>query len=181
MNESKISVRYAKALFNLAAEKQILDIVKNDMELISESCKIKEFNDFLNSPIIPVSKKEIIFEGIFKGNVHQVVLDTLLLIAKNRRETFLNIISLNFLTLYRKYFGITEAQLTTAFEIPEDTKQKLIELLRQIVDGKIELKQNLNPEIIGGFILRIDDKQLDSSVKTQLKNFRKQLTNKILL
>lgn len=176
MNESKISVRYAKALFNLANEKNILDKVKEDIELILESCRIKEFDDFLNSPIIPVSKKEIIFEGIFKGNVQKIVLDTLLLITKNRRETFLKLISLNFLSYYRKHFNITEAELTTAYEINDETKQNLITLLKQIVDGEIDLKQKLEPEIIGGFILRIDDKQIDSSIKTQLKNFRKQLS-----
>ena len=57
MNDSKISVRYAKALFNLALERNIIDAVKVDVEFLNEVCNLPEFNDFLNSPILPVSKK----------------------------------------------------------------------------------------------------------------------------
>ncbi len=177
MNESKISVRYSKALFSLANERKILEEVKKDVEILLAICKIKEFDEFLSSPIIPVSKKTIIFRGIFQGNVNQIVLDTLLLIVKNRRETLLKIISLDFLTLYRKQLGITDAELITADEVSEENKQKIKELLKQILKGKIELSHKIDPEIIGGFILRIDDRQIDSSVKTQLKNFRTELTN----
>ena len=177
MNESKISVRYSKALFNLAKEKKILDEVKKDIEILLTICQIKEFDEFLSSPIIPISKKAIIFRGLFEGNVNKIVLDTLLLIVKNRRETLLKIISLDFMTLYRKELGIIKAELITADKISEENKKEIKEMLKKILKGKIDLSQKIDSEIIGGFILRIDDKQIDSSVKTQLKNFRKELTN----
>ncbi|MEA3452100.1 MAG: ATP synthase F1 subunit delta [Bacteroidota bacterium] len=175
MNESKISVRYAKALFNLAKEKNILDEIKKDVDLLNEICNIEEFDEFLNSPIIPVSKKMQVFDGIFRGNINQIVLDTLLLIGKNRRETFLILITLNFLTYYRKYIGITEVNFTTASEVSEENKQNIKKLLQQIIQGKIELKHNINSDLIGGFVLRVDDKQIDSSVRTQLKDIKKEL------
>jgi len=175
MNESKISVRYAKALFNLAKEKNILDEVKKDVDLLYEVCNIDEFDEFLNSPIIAVSNKIRIFDGIFRGNVNQIVLDTLLLVGKNRRETFLKLITLNFLTYYRRHLGITEVNFITASEVSEENKQNIKNLLYQIIEGKIDLKHSINSDIIGGFVIRVDDKQIDSSVRTQLKNIKKEL------
>ncbi|MBN2663462.1 MAG: ATP synthase F1 subunit delta [Bacteroidales bacterium] len=181
MNDSKISVRYAKALFNLAIEKNILDTIKNDVVLLNESCKLLHFNDFLNSPIIPISKKIAVFEGIFKGNVHGYVMDFLILMAKNRREAYLKMITLDFLKHYRDYNGIIEAELTTAVQISEQNKIEIIELLSNLLKGKVEIKNNIKTDIIGGFVLRIDDKQFDASVKTQLKNYRKELKKSVLL
>jgi F-type H+-transporting ATPase subunit delta len=179
MNDSKISVRYAKALYNLALEKNLLEQIKSDIELLNEACYIPEFNEFLNSPIIPISKKQLVFEGIFKGNVHKYVIDFLLIIAKSRREVFLKLITLDFLKFYRDLLGITEAELTTAVEISQQSKTQIVEMLKGLLDTNIDIKHRIKPEIIGGFVLRIDDKQIDVSVRTQLQDFKKELVNSL--
>ena len=176
MNQSKISVRYSKALFALAKEQNKLDRVKKDIEFLLEVLKLDDFKDFVNSPIIPVSKKQDVFRSVFADKVDKIVLDTLLLMAKNRRETFLKLMALDYLKLYREETGTTEIELTTATEIPDDTRQRIVKLLNEKIKNKIEVKANVNPDIIGGFIVRIDDKQMDASVKTQLQNFKKELT-----
>lgn len=181
MNDSKISVRYAKALFNLAIENNSLDAIKSDVVLLNDACALPDFNDFLNSPIIPISKKIELFEGIFKGNVHVFVMDLLILMAKNRREAYLKMITLDFLKHYREYNGIIEAELTTAVEINEQNRKKIIQLLSNLLKGKVEIKNNIKTDIIGGFVLRIDDKQIDASVQTQLKKYKKELKKSVLL
>lgn len=175
MNESKISVRYAKALFNLAVEKQMLESIKADVEMLNEICDIKEFKEFLSSPIIPISKKQEIFKTIFQKNVNTFVSEFLLLLAKGRREVYLKIITLDFLKFYRDLLGIKEAELTTAVAISEDSKAKIVQMLTILLKSKIDIKHKINSDIIGGFVLRIDDKQIDSSVKTQLKDFKNEL------
>ncbi|MBN2891129.1 MAG: ATP synthase F1 subunit delta [Bacteroidales bacterium] len=175
MNDSKISVRYAKALFNLAVEKEILEPIKSDVELLLEICKIEAFKEFLHSPIIPISKKQQVFKGVFTGSVNQYVVDFLLLLAKSRREVFLEIITLDFLKFYRDLLGITEVELTTASQISEKSKEQFIEMLTVLLKSKIDIKHKINESIIGGFVLRIDDKQIDASVKTQLQDFKKEL------
>jgi len=175
MNESKISVRYAKALFNLSVEQNQLEQIKSDIALLLESCSIPEFNEFLNSPIIPVSKKQEIFKKIFNNNINKYVIDFLLLVAKNRRESYLKLMSLNFLKFYRNLLGIKEAELTTATTIDENTKSQIVLMLSQILNSKIDIKHKIKDNIIGGFILRIEDKQIDASIKTQLNNFKKEL------
>jgi len=179
MNDSKISVRYAKALFNLAKENDILDTIKKDIAFLNETCSTPIFNDFLNSPIIPISKKSLVFEKTFKGNVHHFVLEFLLLIAKNRRESYLKLITLDFLKYYRNFHGIIEAELTTATEISDENINNIISMLSDLLKGEIEIKNNVKTDLIGGFVIRIDDKQIDASVKTQLKNYRKELQKSV--
>jgi len=175
MNDSKISVRYAKALFNLALERNIIDAVKVDVEFLNEVCNLPEFNDFLNSPILPVSKKLIVIKNIFKGNILDMVYDFIVLMTTNRRESFLKIITLDYLKFYREFKGIVEAELTTAVAISEDNKQNIALLLKQLLGGDVDIKNKIKPDIIGGFVLRVDDKQIDASVKAQLLAYKTEL------
>ncbi len=179
MNQSKISDRYAKALFQLCKEKQVLENVKPDIELLNKACSIPEFNEFLNSPVIPISEKQTILKQIFENKLHKFVTQLLLLMAKNRREQFLKIITLNFLKFYRDYFGIVETELTTVDDISQENKQKIVSLLKDYLKADVDIKNYVNPNIIGGFILRIDDKQIDASIKTQLQEYKKQLTKSL--
>ena len=179
MNDSKISVRYAKALFNLAKEKNLLEQIKSDVELLYEACLLPDFIEFLNSPIIPISKKQLVFQGIFNKSVHKYVVDFLNIITKSRREIYLKLITLDFLKFYRDLLGVTEAELTTAVEISDNSKTQIVEMLKKILDSTIDIKHKIKPEIIGGFILRINDKQIDVSVKTQLQNYKKELVDAI--
>lgn len=176
MNEGKISVRYSKAVFALAKEQNKLDSLKQDMNLILEAVEIPEFKDFLQNPVILVSQKQNVFRALFGSKVDKITLDTMLLMAKNRRETYLKLFALNFLKLYRDFLNITEVELTTAVEINSEIRTTIINLLKTRFSAEIELKTNTNTDLIGGFVVRVDDKQLDASVKGQLQNFKKELT-----
>ncbi len=177
MNESKITTRYAKALFKLAQEKNLLDRIKQDLDLIKQAFELKEFKEFLYSPIIPEHTKKQIFADLFKGKVHEYTLQFLFILAENRREQYLNIIIMDYEKLYRKALNITEVQLTTAIELDQDLKQQFIDILKKVTDSKIDLHHSVKPEIIGGFILKIDDRRLDASILTQLNKLRKHISN----
>lgn len=175
MNEGKISVRYSKATFAIAKEQNKLDSLKKDMELILQVVEIPEFKDFLQNPVILVSQKQNICRAIFGDKVDKITLDTLLLMVKNRREIYLKLFALNFLKLYRDFYNITEVELTTAVEVNEQIRTTILNLLKSRFSSKIDLKTKTNPDLIGGFIVRVDDKQLDASVKGQLQKFKKEL------
>lgn len=179
MNESKISVRYSKALFQTAVEKNIVDKVMADMNLILEVSKNPETKEFLESPIIPPSKKSTIFTKILKGNVQDVTLSLIDLLLKNGRESFLPSISRAFLHETRVYRGITEAVLTTAVPVDEKLKKQITSLVADTFSTKVELKEVVDPGIIGGFILRVDDNYLDASIKNKLRKVRKELMGSI--
>lgn len=179
MNESAIAVRYAKAVFSLAKEKEIIDSLKNDMELISRVCNSSpDFNLMLKSPVVRTSQKIRLISEIFKNKVHPVTLNFLVLITRNNRETFIPAISRNALDFIRREKNIKPAILTTAVVIEQAFISEIEKIMEKELGGTIELTNRVNPDIIGGLILRVGHKQLDASVKTQLKNIKQELLKK---
>lgn len=178
MNESLITVRYAKALFSLAKEKGILDSLKNDIEKIALICnQSTEFILLLESPIIKTSKKIDLINQIFKGNIQELTHDFLVLIITNKRESHIPGICRYFLVLSRKDIGIKTVMITTAEEFSPDFIKKISSIIEKGLNSKIELEQKTDSSIIGGIILRVEDKQLDSSVAKQLKEIKNTLIN----
>ena len=90
MNDSKISVRYARALFQSALEKHIIDRVYKDITFISELCRIQEVRDLLVSPIIPPAKKTEIMHDMLKKEIDKTTLSFVDLVISNSRENFLD-------------------------------------------------------------------------------------------
>jgi len=176
MDQSAIAVRYAKAFFATAKEKGLLDAMKTDVLLVSNVCNESiDFTLLLESPIVKTSKKAQLITSIFKGKVNELTMNFLLLITSNKREVHIPGICRNFLGLVRKDQNIKAALLTTASEINSESIKKIEELLGKEMNATIELSTNIKPEIIGGLVLRLDDKQYDASVSTQLKKIKQNL------
>lgn len=176
--DSLIRVRYAKAFFQTAKDKNMLGQFKTDIETVFDVCNNSpEFLYLLNSPVIQTSKKAELIERIFKTVVNQVTLNFLLLITQNKRETEIPGICRNFLELTRKDQNIKTATLFTAAEINPSVIGKIKSIIEKELNTNVELSTRVNPEMIGGIIIRVDDKQYDSSVATQLKKIKQQLLN----
>jgi F-type H+-transporting ATPase subunit delta len=173
MTVSAIRVRYAKAFFLLAKEKNMLDTLKNDIQKVFDVCSLSpEFINMIESPVINTLKKAELLTAIFKTEIHQLTLNFLLLITNNKRENYIPGICRNFLKMTREDQNIKSAFLITATEINPKTNDKIRSLLEKELNATIELNCKIKPEIIGGLILTIDDKQYDSSVASQLKKIK---------
>ena len=179
MNESKISVRYSKALFEAALEKNLIDKINNDMILISEVCKTPETREFLENPVIVPSKKSEIFHKMLEGNVQDLTMSMIDLAVKQGRESFLPGIARVFIHKSMKHQGITEAVLTTAVPVDVSVRNQIVSLVSDVFSTKVDLKEIVDPEIVGGFILRIDDNYIDASIKNKLRKVRKELLGSI--
>jgi F-type H+-transporting ATPase subunit delta len=176
MDQSAITVRYAKAFFLTAKEKNLLDTLKSDIELVLTVCtNSSDFILLLESPIVKTSKKTSLLSAIFEKKVSQLTMNFLLLIAQNKREVHIPGICRNFLDLTRKDQNIKSAVLTTAAEIDAGTIKKVETLLGKELAATVELSTSVNPDILGGLVLRLDDKQYDASVATQLKKIKQSL------
>jgi len=176
MDQSAIAVRYAKAFFAAAKEKGLLDTLKTDVELVSNVCnESTDFTLLLESPIVKTSKKAQLITSIFKGKVNELTMSLLMLITANKREVHIPGICRNFLGLVRKDQNIKSALLTTASEINSESIKKIEKLLGKELKATIELSTNIKPEIVGGLVLRLDDKQYDASIATQLKKIKQNL------
>lgn len=179
MNYSKISVRYARALFELAKEKGLSEKIREDLNLIllfyGES---SDFRLIISSPVIKSSKKKEIFHALFRNRLNPITLSFIDLVIKNRRESNLSDIARGFSHLYKREADIKSVKLTLPVEIDESLQQKLQEMIQSALSSNIELEKQINADILGGFIIQIEDQLLDASVSAKLRNIKKELINK---
>ncbi len=179
MNLSKISVRYAKAIFLLAKENDVLTKVYSDFQLISETINITpEFKHLISSPVItPVEKKKVL-DSAFGKYVHEMTNRFFVLLIDKHREDYLLDIARNFESLYRKEFNIKQVVVTTQLDISSAIREKISAIVKDLYKSEVEIKNNTKDDMIGGIIIRIENHQLDLSVKTQLKEIKKNLKSK---
>ncbi len=177
MNESIISVRYTKALFNLAREKDLLDLVKADMEYVFNLMgKSKDLQMVFQNPVLKPSHKKEIIQQIF-GSFNKVTISFINILIENRREEFLHDISRNFLSRYKQFKGIEQGTFITAFAVDKKVLDKVKTTIQQVLKTDSEITNEVNPNIIGGFILRVGDKQFDASIESNLNKIKRKLLN----
>ncbi len=175
MNESKISVRYAKALFMAALENKSIKIVMSDIDLFMKVYKYNMFREMLESPVVKPSNKKNVITKLFSTKISKLSLDFLILIIANKREKYIPDIARNFRSLYKNNMGIKAAELTVSRKVDEKFMSKFKEILKNTYHSEIELEEKIKPEIIGGFILRVEDEQFDASISSSLVKIRKKL------
>jgi F-type H+-transporting ATPase subunit delta len=179
MNDSKISVRYSRALFDLAVEKKLLGKVDEDMRFIAELCRMPEVKEVLQSPVIVPTKKKMILFGVLEKEVQPVTLSLVDLLIKNGREDYLPAVARVFHDETLRYQGITETSLTTAVPVNEKIRKEISALIETLFKTKVELKENVDSSIIGGFILKVNDNFIDASVRNKLRKVKKSLSSNI--
>lgn len=178
MNESSITVRYAKAIFQAANESEKLDLIRNDINLIKECISSsEEFQDFLENPILKESSKINIINQIFKKQIDDLSYNFLILLIKNKREHFLPGICRYFITLDKKQTGYKETVITTAQPFDKGYFNELRKYIEKKLKLSIDLKEQVEESIIGGFKLRIEDQLIDASLSSNLLKIKRELIN----
>jgi F-type H+-transporting ATPase subunit delta len=175
MNTNRITVRYAKALYDFASDEKKADIVNKDMLLLSELVNIPEFRNMLENPVIFPSKKIAVFEELMKNKADTVTIKFFRLLAENKREAYLGALARNYMNVYRKNNNIKAAELLTAFIADDELKKDVLKILEEQFKSKIDLKTGTNKDIIGGFVLTVDGLQYDTSVIEKLKEIKKEM------
>ena len=176
MDQSKINVRYAKAFFTLAKEKGLTLELRKDAGLIASVCETSsDFVLMLESPVVKTSQKAEALRRIFEGKVNVLSLNFLLLITQNKRENNIPGIFRHLDDLYRHEEGIKSAVVTTALPLNEAIVTQIQKILETEFKAKVELSQKVDERLLGGFVIRVEDKQYDASLSTQLKKIREQL------
>ena len=174
MKETKISIRYAKALFELALEQGIEERVKDDMTLVKEVCLAnKDLVKMLTSPVIKVSIKDKILKSIFAEHLHKLTISFISLIIRKGREALVADIAVDYVDRYKEFKGIKTAYIKTASKLDDKLIKQLIAKLQEVTHSKIELIEEVNKELVGGFILQIDDNQYDASIINRLKHLKR--------
>ncbi|MDY0315453.1 MAG: ATP synthase F1 subunit delta [Bacteroidales bacterium] len=176
MNQSKISVRYSKAIFESAKEQNILDEIYADFQLITSSIKANEnFYQIFTSPVIKFKDKKNVLNNVFSNSITKISLKFLFMLIDNNREAYISDIAREFASLYREHKNIKEVVLTTAIDIDKSISQQFANNVEEKLNCDVEIVTNVKPEIIGGVVVRIDNLLLDMSVETQLRNIKSEL------
>ncbi len=173
MNNSTISVRYAKALVENASENNILPEIKLNIDFIIQCIhELPELQIILKSPVIKISEKTEMFRLAFAPHIHPLTLTFLNLILINKREEFLDAICRHVIYLYNKKMNIKPGLLITTKPLDIHIKEKIISVIAKKLNAKIELQEKYDGKLLGGFLLRIDDQQIDASIASQIAKIK---------
>lgn len=169
--------RYAKALLSLALDKKQEDLVQNDMQFVSETIASNtELQMLLSSPIYKISDKKAALLDVFKDNKSALTNQLIDLLESNKRMPLLQAIAKQYSVLYNQVKQIEKATVITAYPIDEAMREKVLAKTASLVgDKKISLENIVDESIIGGFVLRVGDVQIDASIENKLKKLKREL------
>ena len=174
MLTSKVAKRYAQGLLDFTQEsgntESVFGEMRDVMKIMSES---KELVQFLNTPFIDARKKDAVALEIFK-DFSPVAKNIIRLIIKQGREAQLKNIAQEFINKVEDIKGTQRISLVTATKLSEQNIQKIIADSKMVNVSNYDLETIIKPDILGGYILRVGDQQIDASVKTQLNNIKKE-------
>jgi F-type H+-transporting ATPase subunit delta len=177
MAGTRAAIRYAKAILDIAKENNSVDTVNADMTSITKVIKESaELKDFLQSPIV---KGEIKFSSLNEifASTQKETKGLFQLLLANKRFELLNDIALQFNALYDELNGIEVAKVTTAVPMTPELEAKVLAKIASFSNKKITIQNIVDPAIIGGFILRMRDKQYNASVANRLQNLKREFSN----
>lgn len=177
MNDGLIPKRYAKALYKLAKEIGDQDETYEQLrDLAGRNTAVDELKRVMRNPYVPAEDKGRVMM-LAAGAKPGGSLDKFIpLIIKNNRAEFLRKIALSYVSIYREEHDIAKVEITTACQLPEKEIQAIIDIVKKQLEGKtLETSTEVDPELIGGFTVKIGDMLLDASVKNELKKLRLKL------
>ena len=173
MTEATVSAGYAKSLLDFAIEKNVVDAVYTDMRGFKETCEgSKDLVLALKSPIIKHYTKLAILNKLFKSIFNPVTYSIFVIITNKSRESILPAIAKQFINLYTEYKGIQKAEITSASALTEDQKKTVTKIVKDYTGKEVELTEHIDESLIGGFVLRVGDQQIDDSIRRKLNDLK---------
>lgn len=178
MSESTVAIRYAKSLIDLALEQNVVDTVYQDMLLFKQ---VSEQNRglmlALKSPVVRHDKKLAILEGVFKSKVSPVSYTIFSIITKKNREAIMYSIADEFVKLYDVQKGIVKAFITSSTPLTPELRKQFTTIVEEATGKTVELEEKVDDKLIGGYVLRVGDRQVDVSIRKRLNDLKLQLLN----
>jgi F-type H+-transporting ATPase subunit delta len=165
-----ISTRYARAVYEYASETGNETALQKEMQVLAENfAAYPVLRKIMNDPTVSSRQKVDILitaSGIY---IHETLKQVFFMVVENGRAAYMENIALMYDELYRKAKGMLVAQLTMVEPASELIKEALVRMISKGTTKQVEFRTKTDPDIIGGFILEIEDKRLDASVKEQLR------------
>jgi F-type H+-transporting ATPase subunit delta len=176
MDYGVISVRYARALLKSATELKVEEKVYADMIMLA-ACyvEVADLRATIENPMLLRSEKVRLLTTALGPDANELSKRFIELVLKEGREKVLQFMANSYITFYREQKNIIRGKLTTAAAVSEATEQKMKQMVESRTQGTVEFNTEVDPSIIGGFILEYDTYRMDASVKTRLNNILREL------
>ena len=166
-----ISVRYARALLKSATDAKIEQQVYAEMQQIAKSyIEVPQLRSTIDNPMLSKDKKQALLLTAAGREPSDLMKVFISLVLKEDRESVMQFIANSYVTLYRQQKNVIRGRLITAAAVSPETEQKMRQMVESKTNGTVEFESQVNPDIIGGFILEYDTYRMDASVKTKLNS-----------
>lgn len=176
MNTGVISVRYARALLKSANAQGAKDEVYADMQTLAQSyLTVRQLRSAIDNPMLPKEDKQKLLVSACGGNPCQQTMIFIDVVLKEGRENLIQFMANSYVTLYRQEKNIISGRLITAVAVSPETESKMRQMVEKRTNAQVEFQTEVNPDIIGGFILEYDTYRMDASIQSQLRTILKEL------
>ena len=171
MDIGVISVRYARALLKSATDAKTEDAVYTEMQQLARSyAEVSQLRSAIDNPMLSKAEKEKLLLTSVGKAPSPLVKAFIGLVLKEDRESVMQFIANSYVTLYRQQKNVIRGRLITATAVTPATEQKMRQMVESKTNGTVEFETEVNPDIIGGFILEYDTYRMDASVKAKLNS-----------
>lgn len=175
MKNTKAALRYAKAILNLGKDSKVESKLNDDMLLVAQTiAENKDLDVMLHSPVIKAEDKRKVLDSLFNGKVNNITLGLFHLLEENKRMEMLEMVAKQYTVIYDYYRHIEVAKVTTAVPLTGAIEKQVMAKVVELTGNKATLENIVNPDILGGFILRVGDVQYDASISNYLNELRKE-------
>ncbi|MGK7909388.1 MAG: ATP synthase F1 subunit delta [Synechococcus sp.] len=174
----KVAGPYAEAMLSIATGQELIDQFGDDAQGILAVIKqTPEFSSFLASPLVTAEQKKSLLTQSFGEGIHPLFMNVLMLLIDRRRILFLEQVCEQYLALRRKLRKIALAEVTSASALNDGQRAALVERVKRLAQSTdVELKESIDPDLIGGVIIRVGSQVIDASLRGQLRRLAFQLS-----
>jgi F-type H+-transporting ATPase subunit delta len=176
MKSSRAAYRYAKALLSYATEaKAAMEVAEDMQRIVNAFQENAELSVFLHNAVVPLANKKAAVQQLF-SEATSTTQQLFELLSHNKRISLLEGVAQKYLELNDQQQGKILATVTTAVPLDEATRKLVLEKAKSLNSAKVTLENQVDPSIIGGFILRVGDLEYNASITQQLEQYKRALT-----
>jgi F-type H+-transporting ATPase subunit delta len=178
MSEYKVASRYAKSLIDLSKEQNTLDVIKGDINVFQQTLKSSiALQSLLKNPVVTSGDKIAILKKVFEKSFNQTTMRFFEIIVRKNRSNVLESIATAFVDQFNKHNNIISATVKTAQPIDDKTTADVVQFIEKQSGKKVALTKIVDPALIGGLVIQIEDKLYDASISGKLNNIKQNLLN----
>jgi F-type H+-transporting ATPase subunit delta len=173
MTNTRVAHRYAASLMRLAIEQNKLEEVYRDMQFMGNAVACsRELTTMFRSPVTRAESKISVVDALYAGSEDQITSTFLRLVIKKRREAVIPGMIQSFSQMYRAQKGIVKARLETAVEWSDQLTAEVCDIIAKETESKVEMSTRINPDLMAGFVIQVEDRRFERSVARSLQEIR---------